>query len=191
METTRPSLLIRVRNRQDQAAWEEFDGLYRPMLHHFALARGLNPTEAEEIAQQCMTAVCEHIAGFEYDPGKGRFKGWLKTLVSNRIKNMLRGRHQQQAESQDFKRPQEREESPDDIFDQCWRQEHLKHCLRLIRTEVEETTFQAFVAYVMKEEPIERVCAELKMTANQVHAIKSRMIKRLRERMIELLGEEE
>ena len=59
-----------------------------------------------------------------------------------------------------------------------------------MRKEVEETTFQAFAAYFMEERPIEQVCADHGMTANQVHAIKSRMMKRIRRRMVEILGEE-
>ena len=191
METTRPSLLIRVRNRGDQAAWYEFDTIYRPMLERFARARGLGATEAEEVAQECMAAVNRHIQSFDYDPRKGRFKGWLRTMVNNRIRNLLRDRHEVQAETQDFKRSAQREQSPEELFDKLWKQEHLKHCLRMIRSEVEESTFQAFVAHVMEEQPVDRVCAEFQMTVNQVHAIKSRMMKRIRQRMIEILGSAE
>ncbi len=152
MDTTRPSLLIRIRDRSDQAAWYEFDAIYRPMLHRFGLASGLNPTEADEIAQVCMTAVNQHIGSFEYDPKRGRFKGWLRTMVSNRIKNLMRDRRDVQAASQDFKRSADSAGSPEALFDKVWRQEHLRHCLRIVRKEVEETTFQAFAAYVVVPE---------------------------------------
>ncbi len=191
MDTTRPSLLLRVKDHRDQAAWYEFDTIYRPMLQRFAISRGLRQAEAEEIAQQCMTAVMKYIQGFEYDPKRGRFKGWLRTMVNNRIKNLFRDRREMQAESQDFKRVEESKDTPDELFDKVWRQEHLKHCLRLVRTEVEPSTFQAFVAYVMEEKPIDTVCAAFDMKPNQVHAIKSRMMKRIRAKMIDLLGEDQ
>lgn len=191
MDTTRPSLLIRVRNHRDQVAWHEFDTIYRPMLQRFAVARGLSQAEAEEMAQQCMTAVMKYIQGFEYDPKRGRFKGWLRTMVNNRIKNLFRDRRELQAESRDFKKAERTQEAPDALFYRVWRQEHLKHCLRQVRTEVEDSTFNAFVAYVMEEKPIDTVCAAFDMKPNQVHAIKSRMMKRIRAKMIDLLGEEE
>ncbi len=191
MDTTRHSLLIRVRDQADQAAWVEFDGIYRPMLQRFARARGLDPAAADEIAQQCMTAVHRYIGGFEYDPTRGRFKAWLRTMVNNRVKNLVRDRRDMQAETGELRRVPEPGDSPETLFDTVWRQEHLRHCLRRIKTEVEDSTFRAFVAYVMEERPIDEVCAELAMTANQVHAIKSRLTKRIRERMIELLGSEE
>lgn len=191
MDTTRASLLLRIRNRGDMAAWAEFDAIYRPLLTLYARSRGIDPSAAEDVVQECMTSVHKHIDEFEYDPGKGRFKGWLRTLVNNRFRNLLRDRRDQTAESQDFKRPQEREAEPDEIFDRIWQQEHLKHCLRTVRDEVEETTFRAFVAYVIEDQPIEKVCSELNMNPNQVHAIKFRITKRIQKRMIELLGAEE
>ena len=191
MDTTRPSLLIRIRDRDDQLAWHEFDSIYRPLLRRYARAWGLCDAEVEDVVQQCMATIDRHITAFDYNSTRGRFKSWLRTMVSNRVKNTLRDRRDVRATTKDFDGLEEPGLSPEEVFDRLWRQEHLRHCLALIRPEVEESTFNAFVAYVMKEQPIEHVCAELAMTPNQVQAIKSRMIKRLRERTIELLGEEE
>jgi len=191
MDTTRPSLLIRVRNQNNQEAWHEFDGIYRPMLFRFARARGMGEAEAEEIAQQCMTAIHLHIGGFEYDPGKGRFKSWLGTMVRNRINSALRRRRDVQAGTQEFRDLRDGGPEPDEVFDTLWRQEHLRHCLRLIRSEVEESTFRVFVAFVMEEQPLEEVCERFALTPNHVRVIRTRMTRRLGQRMVELLGTEE
>jgi len=184
-------LLIRVKDPGDREAWYEFDSIYRPLLFRFARARGLGEAEAEEIAQQCMTTVHRHIKGFEYDPGKGRFKSWLGTMVHNRVKNALGRRREVQAATRDFRDLCDRGETPDELFGNLWRQEHLRHCLRLIKNEVEESTFQAFVAFVMEEQPLEEVCERFALTPNHVRVIKTRMTQRLRRRMVELLGTEE
>lgn len=191
MDTTRPSLLLRIRDRADGAAWAEFDAIYRPMLLQYARSRGLDAAVSEDVVQDCMTSIHQNIDRFEYDPRKGRFKGWLRTLVNNRFRNILRDRKDQPAESQDFKRPQQREAEPDELFDRIWQQEHLKHCLKTIRDEVEESTFRAFVAYVIEDQPIDKVCADLGMNPNQVHAIKFRITRRLQQRMRELIGADE
>lgn len=190
METTRPSLLIRVRDRADRDAWYEFDSIYRPMLLRFVQARGLAGADAEEVVQASMSALCEHIAGFDYDPARGRFKAWLRTMVNNRVRNFFRDRKEFRAASGAMSLA-DQGAGPDEVFDALWRQEHMKHCLRRIRDEVAETTFDAFIAYAMEEQPIEEVCRRFDMTANQVHAIKSRMVARIRQRMVELLGEDE
>ena len=190
MDTTRSTLLLRVQDRADSVAWGEFDRIYRPLLFKYARGRGLDESAAEDVVQHCMSGVVRYIEQFDYDPTKGRFKGWLRTLVNNRVRNMHRDRRDQPAESQDFKHESQSPPAPDDIFDQLWLREHLKHCLALIRPEVNESTFKAFRLYVMDEWPVEKVSAELDMTVNQVHKIKSRLTKKLEEKMRELLGDE-
>lgn len=190
MNTTRASLLVRIKDRNDSASWQEFDGIYRPMLHRFARARGIDDAAADDIVQQCMTVIARHIQSFEYDPGKGRFKAWLRTMVNNRVKNLFRDRKDRAAESADFKREQDREAAPDELFDKLWMDEHLRHCLQLIRENVEPDTFKAFQSYVMDEEPADKVCADLGMNMNQLYKIKWRVTQKLGEKMRELLGDE-
>jgi RNA polymerase sigma factor (sigma-70 family) len=182
---------MRIKNRRDSAAWSEFDAIYRPVLHRFATARGLQHNEAEDVVQHCMAAIGEHIAGFEYDPKKGRFKGWLRTLVNNRVRNLIRNRCDPIAESKDFKRDQQREDSPDDVFDKLWMEEHLRHCLRLLRSDMQPSTLKAFQLYVIDEWPLAKVCEELAMSTAQVYRIKWRVTQKLGEKMKELIGEAE
>jgi RNA polymerase sigma-70 factor (ECF subfamily) len=180
-------MLLRIRDRSDSGAWQTFDAIYRPMLQRFAQARGLSPADAEEIAQQCLAVIADRIVEFSYDPQKGRFKSWLRTLVNNRVRNLLRDRREQQGQTADFAEVQQREPSPDEAFDRIWMEEFLWHCLRDLRAEVEETTFRAFQAYVIEQRPIEEVCAELKLTPNNVYTIKWRLTERVAARMRELL----
>jgi len=186
MQTTRASLLIRIRDRRDAAAWEEFDAIYRPMLLRFATLRGLEHAAAEDVVQQCLIAVQEHIERFDYDPKRGRFKGWLRTLVNNRIRNLRRDRRETPGESGYFQRDQAREETPEETFDRLWMEEHLRHGLRRVRRETDEQTFQAFEWYVLEERPVEEVCQALNVTANQLYKIKWRLTQKLAEHMKEL-----
>ncbi|MFQ5430192.1 MAG: sigma-70 family RNA polymerase sigma factor [Phycisphaerae bacterium] len=191
MDTTRPSLLVRLKDNRDAVAWGEFDAIYRPMLHRFARRFGADAPEAEDIVQHCMTAVHEHISSFDYDPEKGRFKSWLRTLVNNRMRNLLRRRRERRAESGDLRELRSPDANPEEVFERIWMDEHLKHCLCLVSADVEERTFRAFQYYVIEERPIEEVCRELEMTPNQVHKSKYRLTKKLSEKMTELLGDQE
>lgn len=188
MDSTRGSLLIRIKDGRDVEAWEEFHAIYRPLLYKYARARGLGHPDAEDVVQHCMAAIAKHIQGFDYDPQKGRFRSWLRTLVNNRVTNLLRTPKDAQANSRDLRLPQETEESPDDAFDRLWKQEHYSHCFELVRREVKASTFKAFDCYVIQEWPAERVCQELGMNREQLYAIKWRVTKKLREKMDTLLA---
>lgn len=189
MDTTRPSLLLRIRNRDDDAAWGTFDGIYRPLLQRYALACGLSQSDAEDVVQHCMAAIHEKIGAFDYDPEKGRFKAWLRTIVQNRVRNLVRDRKEQGNRDGQIDRLESREQSPEDVFDQLWMQEHLWHCLEQVRKDVEETTYRAFQMYVLEQQPIEEVCRELNMRSNLVYTIKWRLTDKVAERMRELIGD--
>jgi RNA polymerase sigma-70 factor (ECF subfamily) len=191
MDTTRPSLLLRIRDRGDAVAWHTFDSLYRPMLERFARARGLDAAEAEDVAQHCLTQVCDRIGEFNYDPARGRFKSWLRTLVNNHVRNLLRNRHEQGGHSADLLAEPAREAAPDEVFDRIWQEQHLWYCLRELRAEVEETTFLAFQYYVLEQRPIEEVCRTLGVTAGNVHTIKWRLTQQVAGKMKELLDDVE
>lgn len=190
MDTTRVSLLLRIKDRQDGVAWREFDAIYRPMLRKFALAYGADATEAEDVVQHCMTAIHEHIDQFEYDPSKGRFKGWLKTLVNNRIRNLIRKRKERVANSGEFAAlASGNGDDPEAIFERIWLDEHLTHALKLVSREVQEKTFNAFVDYVIHERSVEDICADYGLNANQVHKSKYRLTRKLAEKMAALTGD--
>jgi len=191
MDTTRVSLLMRIKDRRNDRAWSDFDAIYRPMLHRFAAAQGLDGVDAEDVVQHCMAAVQKHIEQFDYDPDKGRFRGWLRTVVNNHVRNLLKKRRDPIAVTQELEQLQDREPLPEVVFDRLWMEEHLRHCLRKVRTEVDENIFLAFQHYVIDEWPVERVCHAMKMDRNQVYKIKWRITQKLQERLRRLLDGEE
>ncbi len=189
-DTTRVSLLIRLREPGATDAWREFDAIYRPLLAKIALARGLSNADVEDVVQHCMIAVSQHIRTFEYDPEKGRFKGWLCTLVNNRIRNLHRDRRETDADSRVFRIPQQREPSPEDLFDRLWLEEHLRYALRLLAREIKPNALRAFERLALEGASVDEVCREMGLKPEQLYKIRWRVTQRLQERMRELTGEE-
>ncbi|MBK8268613.1 MAG: sigma-70 family RNA polymerase sigma factor [Planctomycetes bacterium] len=187
MDTTRASLLLRLRDRADADAWALFDRIYRPMLTRFAMRMGLGREDADDVVQQCLKAVAQHIGSFEYDPARGRFKGWLRTLVQNKVLNELRIRRPVAAESGMLRSIQADEENPADAFERIWMQEHLWHCLKELRSEVEGTTYRAFEEYVLNQRAAEEVAKELGLSVNHVYTIKWRLTEKVAAKMKDLL----
>lgn len=191
MDTTRPSLLLRIRDRGDAEAWETFDRIYRPMLGRFARGRGLSEADADDVVQHCMSAIAEHIGSFAYDPSRGRFKAWLRTLVNNRIRSLHRARRPAQAGTDELARRPDREGSPDAEFDRIWAEEHLWHCMRELEETVDRTTFLAFRLYAIEGQPIETVVARTGLTRQNLYTIKWRLTERIAGRMAELDRDDE
>ncbi len=187
MPTTRASLLLRVRDPKDSDAWADFDAIYRPLLMKFCSSSGLNHADGEDLVQHCMAAIHRHIQSFEYDSKKGRFKGWLRTLVNNRIRDMYRRRKCDQAKTADFEREQRREPLPEDVFEKLWLNEHLRLALRIVKQEVEKRSFEAYQRYAIDGQSVEQVCRAMDLNANQLYAIKFRLTRKIHQQMKELL----
>lgn len=190
METTRASLLLRVRDHEDSDAWEEFVALYRPLLERYARARGLNADEVEDVAQHCLLTIARKMGEFDYDPQRGRFRGWLRKMVNDRVASVFRRRRERLADSADLERPQVREEPPDAVWQRIWLEEHLKYCMGQVRDQVAPKTFEAFQQFAVENRPIDEVREALGMSANQVYVAKSRVTQRLRELMQPFVGDE-
>src|SRR5438876_6658938 len=80
---TRASLLVRLRDHQDHAAWSEFVRLYAPVVYRFARGRGLQDADAADLSQEVLRSVSASVGAF--DPKLGLFRSWLFTLAHRRL----------------------------------------------------------------------------------------------------------
>lgn len=184
MSDTRESLLNRIKSLDDRSSWEEFDRLYRPLLLRYARQRGLDVTEAEEIAQQCMTAIAGGIQHFER---RISFRGWLKGMIDHKVADQLkRRRREAHGKTADFAREQEREDDPALLWERQWNKTHLLYCLNLIRDDFSRVTYEAFRLYVIEEQSVVEIAEQLGMTPNQVYVAKHRVLGRLKKHWSDL-----
>lgn len=83
------SLILRVKNSQDAVAWDQFLATYRPVVHRLARNRGLQPADAEDLAQRIFMSVSTAVQNWEPRAGGPRFRNWLGKIVRNAIINTL------------------------------------------------------------------------------------------------------
>ena len=85
--STLPSLLLRVRDPQDEDAWREFVSIYAPQVFKWARGRGFQNADADDVTQLVLGRLVRAMQSFEYDPRKGRFRAWLQTVTSNAVRS--------------------------------------------------------------------------------------------------------
>ena len=186
MATTRGSLLARIKDRDDREAWQEFHTLYAPLLYRYARRRGLSQADAEETRDQCLEVIARKMPAFEYDKEKGGFKNWLHRIVDNKVVDLLRKRRERIVDSGDIRKLRDPEPSPQEVWEQQWRNEHLKYCVEKARTRVSDRNFQVFHLLVLDGYTVEEVCAQLGLNPNQVYKAKARVLKHVAQMMAEL-----
>src|SRR5580700_7395659 len=89
---TSKTLLEELRVFEDRRAWSQFLSLYLPMMQAWGKRFGLQNDDVEELTGRLLTKLVEAIPRFDYDPKKGSFRGWLKTITQREVSNLARER---------------------------------------------------------------------------------------------------
>lgn len=187
---TRPSLLLRIRDPQDRQAWQEFASLYRPVVFQMACRYGLQKADAEDLTQQVLLAISRAIDGFEPDDERAKFRTWLKTIARRAIINALTRRAPDRGTGGSGmmellnRQPDSNEKTRTLMIE--YRREIFHVAARQIRDEFQEETWDAFWRSVVLDEPVEHVAESLRRSRGSVYTARSRVMKRLKEKVQEL-----
>ena len=192
---TRLSLLLRIRNAQDDPAWREFVEIYEPLVYRLARRNGLQHADALELTQEALLAVAKTISRWDADPRRGSFRGWLFQVSRNLMINYLtrQRRHPQGVGNTDFQMLLAQQ--PDPRSDET-AEFDLEHRRRLFRWAVEQVhdefrpnTWNAFWNTCVLGRAVKDVAADLDLTAGAIYVARSRVMARLRQRIEEASAE--
>ncbi len=188
--TTRPSLLLRLRDPRDAGAWHTFVHTYGPLVYGECRYRGLGHADAEDVTQKVFARVVSGIRAFDYRPEVGRFRDWLGTLVRNEVNRHL---------GKEVRTPDGRAATgagvvldgvPDRGEDGAWAEAFnarvLQVALERARPHFEGPTWRAFELAWLEDRPAAEVARELGQPLDWVYVAKSRVLKRLWQEVQEL-----
>ncbi len=183
---TRDSLILQVKDPENQEAWEEFAQIYRPVIRRIAIARGLQDADAQDLAQHVLVAVAGAIGRWEKMNPPTRFRHWLRRIARNAIINALTRRPLDQAAGGTSlidlldQEPQPDGET-DPLIELEYRRQQYLHAAEIVRVEVQPETWAAFEMTVFEDVSIEAAAAKLNKTVGVIYAARSRVMKRLRD----------
>jgi RNA polymerase sigma factor (sigma-70 family) len=182
---TRPSLLLRLRNAGDEAAWSQFVAIYTPLIFAFCRGRGLPEIDAGDVAQEVLKAIAGAIPRFEYDPRRSSFRNWLFTVVRSKLNNHFAAQARRPRLAGETTLQRFAESEPEEAVEEIWQREYQTHLVRWaagkIRPEFKQQTWDAFWRTAILSEPAETVAGELGLTLNALYIARSRVTRRLKE----------
>ena len=187
--STSITLLLRVQKIDDGEAWDRFVDRYAPQVFAWCRRHKLQESDAADVTQEVMTKLVRSMRSFAYDSSRGSFRGWLKTVTQNAIRDMVADSRKQGRGAGDTRMLQ--------VFDQIcddgasadleeritaqYERELLDEAELRVQVRVKPTTWSAYqMTAVSQKLPLDTAQA-LNIPVSEVYVAKSRVIKMLRE----------
>ncbi|MBX9681144.1 MAG: sigma-70 family RNA polymerase sigma factor [Gemmataceae bacterium] len=189
---TSPSLLVRVQANEAEA-WTRLVDLYGPLVYHWCRKAGLGAEDAADVFQETFRAVARTIQAFRRDRAGDTFRGWLRTVAQNKIRDHFRRladepRAEGGTDAQmRFSAQPDPIAGDDDASEDNLLRSGLVRSLESIRGEFEPRTWQAFWLVQVEGKTTAEVGTDLAMTAAAVRKARLRVLARLREELGDLM----
>jgi RNA polymerase sigma-70 factor (ECF subfamily) len=182
---TRLTLIQRLQGQQDAQSWQEFVTHYQGYMYRLVRRMGLHHHDAEEIVQDVCLKAWQALPTFAYDPGKGRFRGWLWQVTANEVRAGWRKRRLENTLLREQDAAMQELPDPAGALGAQWAEEEWRaHVATVawqnIRHDFEERTQQVFEK-LSKGVAAEAVATELQLAPSSIYVYKKRIQDRLRQ----------
>lgn len=190
---TRLSLLHRLKETSGDSDWRQFYTQYHAVILSFARKQGADDHTAEDVLQEAMMVVMRKLPAFDYDAQRGRFRNWLLTIVTHKVREARRRSHLDKMLSMDEPSGDSAESLHDSLaaagpdasmnVEDAWRQSLIEAALQQVLTDprTKPETVEVFRACALEGRSTAEVAARFGLKENAVYQIKNRLMTRLKD----------
>ena len=191
---TRASLILRLRDQADIVAWEEFIEIYSPVVFRIAVRHGLQPADADDLVQDVSISVARTVGKWLQREDRGSFRAWLFVIARNCAIDFIRKRTRRGpvdgvADSGNSLYCLAADDEISSEFGIEYRREVFRWASDRVRELVSESSWQAFWLTAVEQKEVDEVARILGRNRGAIYAARSRVMRRLREKVEEYLGE--
>lgn len=182
---TRASLILRLQDAEDIAAWDEFASLYAPIIYRVAMSRGFQAADAENLVQEVFFAVANSVSKWLKREDRGQFRAWLLRIARNEAANMLTQRATRTLGQDGSAAEKILANLPSrDDFSSALGLEYERSVFRWataqVRSVVAQQTWDAFWLSSVDGMPVNEVAEKLGLRPGNVHLARSRVMARIK-----------
>lgn len=188
---TNESLLGRIKDPANEQAWSEFLAIYRPVILRMAQRRGLQVSDAEDLAQDIFVSISRTIESWQSGPDRPPFRAWLYKVTRNAIINKLQSHARRQGSGKTsvmealHQIPFDDEHSKEELIKES-QAEAFRWAVAEVRPEFSDTIWAMFWRTAVEGLPTEQVASSVHSSVGAVYVARWRVLKRIKERVSEL-----
>lgn len=187
------TLLEKAKNKEE-LAWERIVELYGPQVYRLCRVCHMQRADARDVVQDVFRAAYGGMERFRHDRPDDSFRGWLLTITKNKIRDFFRRQAKIPAAMGGSSAQQQLHLVPSLEWSSSTsgpafrsRKDLVQRALNLVRGDFEERTWQAFWQTTIEERNVIDVAESLNVTKWAVYQAKSRVLRRFRDELQNLL----
>lgn len=191
-ESTRASLLEKIRDLEDTDAWQRYLTRYRPLLVDWCRRYGLQDADLDDVVGMVLVKVVQRVkAGFVYDPGR-TYRGWLRTVLESQVREFWEKKHALAAQATGDSRVQQSLENYPGTDETAEMEDDLETLAQQATTNVRAVLgdgslkWRSFVLTALERRKGKEAADLLGIPVGSVHQNKSRVARMIREEMARL-----
>lgn len=192
---TRYSLLARLSDPADAAAWAEFQETYEDAVYRYSRSRGLQDSDAREVVQHVLLVVHQAIGDWQPSGREGSFRAWLFRTARRVCLRSLRDQSQRDravggSSVVDQLHRLAAPDAPGATEDLDWQRWAFCWAAGQIEREIEPASWSAFWLTAVEGISPAEAAQRLGMRIGTIYAARCRVLARVRKRVQELLRSE-
>lgn len=185
--------LVRLAQRDDADAWQRLTKLYGPVVYEWARRADIQPHDAADVTQEVFQSLAKGLKSFRKQNPGDSFRGWLWTVTRNKVLDHFRlkqNREEGTGGSIAFDAVARFETDPPSVESISGRSETAgvrRRVMEQIKQRTAPKTWTAFYRTTVEDDAPHDVAEDLGMSVWAVYKARSRIIKRLRDELTDLM----
>lgn len=191
---TLSSSLLAGAQQMDADCWSRLVDTFGPVVYGWCRSSGIAKSDSSDIVQDVFISVAKGIAAFERKKEEGSFRSWLATITRNRVRDYFRREAKRDKAIGGTSALEQMHQEPDaldEILDStiCGRSALStvqRRVMASVRSEFEQPTWHAFWLLAVEGRSGAEAAEQLGVSLASAYKSKSRVLRRLRQRLAEL-----
>ncbi|NQZ56496.1 MAG: sigma-70 family RNA polymerase sigma factor [Lentisphaeraceae bacterium] len=177
-QTTRQTLLQKIKDVHDENSWREFIDIYRPYIYVIIKNLGVKSADIEDHVQSILVICWQKLPDFQYDPKKGGFRHWLSRVANYYVNNHNRKFSRRSELDEQLEIPTSIPPEIEEMSDKEWKIFICQMAWNKVKEGMATKAQLSFEALMAGEKPA-AIAQRLDMPENTVYVNKKRIEKKM------------
>ncbi len=179
------TLLNKLRDSQNEDAWEEFIRIYRPYIYAIIRQMNVPRDDIEELRQQIFLKLWEKLPENIYDPDRAKFRTWLARITKNHVINYINAQMRRKDHLKKFEETEELHhrinhslKTFDEIAEKEWRTYLCNMALDRVSEQFSGKAVQVF-RMSLKGMDAKQIADQMDLKESTIYVMRKRVKERL------------